>query len=235
MGRFFGLFRKHVRPLGVGVESCFWVAHGAVAMCSADDDPPDHHRGWFSRKAPPWPVTVIGGALCFALIAVISWDKIENNAPRIRDAALRVLGKPEAASAPAQAPSPEQPKKVDAAKPSLPCVDDASDITKMLRALGGEKYEPKFNIHFKGRDTCFTLTLTEVGALRMAFETRTLFDLAPTFVVQPKNPADLKKFKAGTRLKIVGELTRHYDEADHNTPDASEVTESDMATDSIGR
>lgn len=213
-------------------------------MSSADDDPPDHHRDWFSRKAPPWPVTVIGGALCFALTAVISWDKIENNAPRIRDAALRVvLGKPEAASAPAQAPSPEQPKKVDAAKPSLPCIDDASDITKMLRALGGEKYEPKFNIHFKGRDTCFTLTLTDVGALRMAFETRTIFDPAPTFVVQPKNPADLKKFKPGTRLKIVGELTRYYDEADHNTPDAvlivraraSEVTESDMATGSIRR
>ena len=102
----------------------------------------------------------------------------------------------------------------------MPCIDDASDITKTLQALGGSKFEVKFNTLFRGRETWFVLTLSEVAAVRMAFETKTLFDSAPTFVVQPRNPAELKKSKPGTRLKILGELARYYDEADRDKPDA---------------
>ena len=41
----------------------------------------------------------------------------------------------------------------------------------------------------------------------------------PTFLAQPLRPADLKRFKPGTRLKIEGELVQYLDLDEQGIPD----------------
>ena len=80
-------------------------------------------------------------------------------------------------------------------------------MIKMLVALGGDKWEPHFNAHFKNRETAMVEELTEVvdGQFKFAAEKR------PTYYVAPRNRADLKKYKPGSWLLIEGDLDRFTD------------------------
>jgi hypothetical protein len=199
-------------------------------MSNDADDPPSHHRSWFRSKVPPWPVTVIGGALVWARTVAIYFDKIENNVPRMRDAALRAIGRGEprhAAAAPL--PAPEPPRVIEVVKPLLPCVSDVTEMLTMIRAVGAEKYERPFDAHFKGRETCFVLTLVETGTVQMAFTVQAGWNANPTFIVQPKAVADVKKYKAGARLKITGELTRYIDVTGISDPDQIHIMRARLA------
>ena len=82
----------------------------------------------------------------------------------------------------------------------------------MIQAAGGDKYERAFNKHFKGRDTCFILSLTATGDLRMEFASPgSWMRKDPTIFVRPRLSTDLRKYKPGTKLRSIGELERYTD------------------------
>ena len=207
-----------------------------------DGSHPSPRRNWYDA-VPPWLVIVV--FVCTGIgWLFVNWEKVEANAPRMWAAARGFWGvePPPAASAPTPTPESLQ-KKAEPARSLLPCIDDASDIHVMVKALGGDKFERQFNKHFRGRETCFVLQLTGIGTMRLQFVTKTTSNWPPSFLVQPRLSSDLKRFRLGTRLRIAGELVRYVDLDAINQPDeiyvdrarVTEVSDADgsLATGSI--
>lgn len=171
-------------------------------------------------KKRTWPKKVWAAiyAAGFGLIVFSTWlfqnyDKAETVLPKIlRQVGISSTTPPQTEPAAQLSKEPQSTKKTDIAKPTLPCIDAAADVPTMLRALGGDKYEPNFNKHFRGRTTCFVLTLTDAGTARLQFITAPANSKwPPTFLAKPARPTDLKRFKPGTRLRVEGELVRYLD------------------------
>jgi hypothetical protein len=216
-------------------------------------NPSHQYHHWYD-PLPRWLVVIgaVGFFLAVGSFAVLTHTKeLEEGWNRVRTwfaSKAEPQPVPPAPASPAAVlePAPVPQKTVvEVARPSLPCVDDAAEMMSMIRAVaGGDKYERTFNKHFKSREACFVLALTEAGTQRMHFATKQWWNMYPTYVVQPKFAADLKKFKVGTRLRITGELARYADATSLNEVDAilvsnARVTDADadggIATGSIRR
>lgn len=212
------------QPLGRGRVLEFYrrMVHGEPMNQYYFPPPPDA-RKW-PKKLWAGLATAVVGLFLFLQWLVPNWGAVKTVVPdmlaHLRRGVELVWSSPQDAKsgqAPVSQPAEQTPatKKAEPVKPQLPCVDTASDIYVMVRAVavGGDKYEPTFNKHFRGRETCFGLTLTDVGTVRLQFVTRsgneTLWP--PTFLVKPAKASDLKRFKPGTRLRISGELVRYLD------------------------
>jgi hypothetical protein len=155
-----------------------------------------------------WLVAV-GFANLFGWL-IIYWEKVEANVPRMWNLTAQLWR----ASPPVPVPQAvvEAPKAAPPPKPSVPPLRNSDDMRDMLRALGGNKWEQHFNAHFKNRETAMVLVFTEVVDGRLKFEgDHTAENWRPTYYVTPRNRADLKKFKQGTRLLIEGDLDRYTD------------------------
>jgi hypothetical protein len=168
---------------------------------------PNNSNQLLSRKwLAAYIVTAIGALLT-------QFHHIEPNAKRIAE--LSGLNKLLQLQPSPKVVTVEPPKKVETPPPSKPTVAPlrkSADMTDMLRALGGEKWEPHFNAHFRNRETALVLELTEVVDGRLKFQGgHTVENLKPTYYVTPRNRADLKKFKPGTRLLIEGDFDRYVD------------------------
>ena len=139
-------------------------------------------------------IVYIAGALG---LTVVEFHHIEPNLRRIAELAampFRPAAPPAAPSVVVTAAPPviaEAQKKAEPVTTPMVCVDAISHIIGTIKGDSG-KFEPKFNVIWRGRDTCFTLTLMDVGTVHLRFETKTAESLSPTFHVKPRVAADLK-------------------------------------------
>jgi hypothetical protein len=169
-------------------------------------DSPDNDK-WYVRHR--WLMAFIATAIG-ALFT--QFHHIEPNAKRMAELAGFYSPPPLQPKTVAEAP---KPPPAPPPKPTVAPLRNVDDMRDMFKGLKGDKWEPHFNAHFKNRETAFVLQLTEIENAdggRFKFEgDHTRENWRPSFIVLPRNRADLKRFKPGMRLLIEGDLDRYVD------------------------
>lgn len=157
---------------------------------------------WFARH--PWFV-VIGGALwVVGILLLTQFRNVESSVTRM----IELTSGVSRSTPPAPVAEPAA-KKVEPPKPTVACLRESAEMIAQLKALGGDKWGPSFDRHFKNRTTCMVLALTELADGRLTFLYQD--EGRWNYLVTPRSRADLKRFKPGTRLLIEGDLDRYVD------------------------
>jgi hypothetical protein len=171
---------------------------------------PDTEK-WYVRHR--WLMAFIATAIG-ALFT--QFHHIEPNAKRMAELAGFYSPAPPPPPPKVVAEAPKSPVRLPP-KPTVPPLREVDDMRDMFRGLKGDKWEQHFNAHAKNRDTSFVLELTAIedsdgGRLRFEGDA-THENWRPTFIVLPRDKADLKRFKPGMRLLIEGTMDRYVDTA----------------------